>query len=141
MKVDVDVGARLQVWTVRDSEQVAEAMRARIVTRTRDESTGADGKPFAPFARSKSKGVDRGPVRLTRSGALLDTLKTRATPARATVNATQKYAWLQNRLREFMGFSDDIEDIWKAVVLPAIEKHMAAANSTRTIANKRRDGD
>jgi len=129
-KVDVDVGKPLIIWVKDDSVVVAEAMRARLVARTRQLHTGADGQKFTPYARPYKDHPDLAAVNLTKTGAMLDTLKKKATKTRAEVVPTLTHAFIQNARRPWIGFTEQEIDslLMTAVILPIIDQHLADAD-------------
>jgi hypothetical protein len=128
MKVTVDVGPPLVLWTKEDSQVIADEMHSRIVERTRQRNTGADGKPFAPYAAKKAKAK---PVTLTKSGKMLDTITRRGTPKRATLRPARDraiVAWVQHKRRPWFGFTEEeMAAIMAEVVSPLVEAHVQAA--------------
>jgi hypothetical protein len=137
-EVTVDVGQPLVVWTQADSQLVADAMRERIIRRTREEHTGADGKPFRPYKNKRRKGAPAGPVDLTRSGKMLNDTTARGTPKRAAVRSAppssdaSKYSHIQDRQRPWFGFTESEVDehIMRAVVEPLIDEHLKEASAS-----------
>jgi hypothetical protein len=133
-KVEVKTGGPLRVWDREDSQLVVAEMHRRIVLRTRGEHVGADGRPFRPYANPKRKGKPAGPVDLTRSGAMIDTLAERATDTRASLTATVPYARRQDMMRPWLGFTEaELDALFRSLVLPEVDEAIRESNSKAVV--------
>jgi hypothetical protein len=131
--VTVDTGRPFVAWDKQDSTDMVGVMERATVQRTQS-GIGADGHGFGPYAKSSvrlrlRKGLQVDHVDLTMSGAMLATLRRKATNYRGTVYPTVKYGWWINRLHAWIGFSEATMGPLDEQIEKTVDKHIKEANS------------